>query len=167
MKVEIIPIDESYIEGFHAALDAVASERKYLARSAAPPIEGTIEFVRNNIASGNPQLVAVGDGRVVGWCDVIRHNGEFTTHSGFLGIGLLPAYRGAGLGRQLLGATVGRAWAAKFIRVELEVYSDNKRAIALYERSGFVLEGVLRSAALIDGVLKDACLMSVVRPPQS
>ena len=36
----------------------------------APPIEQAREFVRDNIAKGHPQLVALEGDRVVGWCDV-------------------------------------------------------------------------------------------------
>ena len=34
------------------------------------------------------------------------------------------------------------------VRVELTVYSDNERAIHLYEKYGFVKEGVKRRAAI-------------------
>ena len=56
----IEPIAGAHIAGFHAALDRVARERRYLALLEAPPLERTAEFVRGNIAGGNPQYVAVG-----------------------------------------------------------------------------------------------------------
>ena len=47
-------------------------------------------------------------------------------------------------------------------RVELSVYDDNRRAIALYERAGFQPEGVKRKATLIDGIYKNLIMMAIV-----
>ena len=71
-------------------------------------------------------------------------------------MGLLPAWRGRGVGRRLLEATVAKARCEGFKRIELDVYADNPRAIALYEKAGFVREGIVRDASLIDGVFRDA-----------
>lgn len=47
-------------------------------------------------------------------------------------------------------------------RVGLEVYAFNTRAIAAYERLGFVREGVLRETLLWDGRYHDAIVMSIL-----
>ena len=67
MKYRIAPIEERYIESYRAAVDSVARERVYLAFLEAPPLESTVEFVRENIRGGRPQFVALIDGGVVGW----------------------------------------------------------------------------------------------------
>jgi RimJ/RimL family protein N-acetyltransferase len=48
-------------------------------------------------------------------------------------------------------------------RVYLVVYADNARAINLYERCGFKVEGTLREAQFADGVFKDVLAMSILR----
>ena len=40
--------------------------------------------------------------------------------------------------------------------------SHNLRAIALYDRAGFVLEGLKRGAICIDGLPVDECVMGKV-----
>jgi GNAT superfamily N-acetyltransferase len=50
-----------------------------------------------------------------------------------------------------------------FARVELDVRSDNGRAIALYEKLGFVREGIVRDTMLVDGQYYDAVAMAVIR----
>jgi RimJ/RimL family protein N-acetyltransferase len=42
------------------------------------------------------------------------------------------------------------------------VHADNARAIALYEKVGFVREGVARDAVFIDGEYRDAINMAIV-----
>jgi len=48
-------------------------------------------------------------------------------------------------------------------RLELQVWSDNHRAIALYERFGFEREGLLRADAFRDGAYDDTVAMSRLR----
>jgi ribosomal protein S18 acetylase RimI-like enzyme len=100
--VEIVPIAQGHIDGFHRALDIVARERRYLAFLEAPPIEATRTFVLDNIKRGHPQFVAVStDGEVVGWCDVTPMSRPTQAHRGVFGVGLLPQFRGQGIGTKL------------------------------------------------------------------
>ena len=78
-------------------------------------------------------------------------------------MGIVPAYRGRGLGLRLLDATLEAAFDASFVRVESDVHADNARAIALYERAGFVREGVTRDAVFVDGDYRDAIAMALIR----
>ena len=59
MPVTIQPVAEEHIDGFRAALDAVARERRYLLFTEAPSANGVADFVRCNIATGVAQFVAV------------------------------------------------------------------------------------------------------------
>ena len=151
-----------HVEGYRRALDLVARERKYLTMLEAQPEPETLRFVKSNLENGNPMMVALAGDKVVGWCDVRREFFPSRAHRGTLGMGLLPEWRGRGLGQRLLEATLAQARRSGFKRIELDVYADNLRAIALYEKAGFVREGLLRDATLIDGVFRDAILMAIV-----
>lgn len=158
----IVPIAEEHIAGFHAVVDSVARERRYLAMLEAPPLEESAKWVRSNIAKGHPQYVALVEGRVVGWCDVFPEKRETMAHGGVLGMGVIDGFRGKGIGIALMRATLAHAKKACFTRVELTVREDNLRAKALYEKVGFVVEGVKRKAALFDGKYYDLILMSLL-----
>ena len=160
--VQIAAIREEHVEGFHSALDRVARERKYLNRFEAPPIQSTREFVLRNIREGVAQFVALDRGTVVGWCDVSPDRHPATAHSGYLGIGLLPEYRGQGIGRRLISAALRRAKENGLERVHLTVNSSNDRARSLYEKVGFRLEGVMRRAAKFDGRYEDELMMALL-----
>lgn len=157
--VGIRPITERDVEGFRQAVGGVARERHYLRLTNTPAFEGALAFVRTNIASGNPQFVAEHDGIIVGWCDILRETFEAERHSGVLGIGLLPAWRGVGIGTRLMATTLAAADAAGFLRVELTVNAENERAIRLYQHHGFAEEGRKRGARLIGGRLSDVLVM--------
>jgi RimJ/RimL family protein N-acetyltransferase len=161
--VRIVPTAEFHIPGLHAALDQVARERRYLAFLSAPPLTATREFSRALMSGAGVQMVAVTeDERVVGWCDIVRVPMEGFGHTGRLGMGLIPAYRGQGIGRRLAQAAIDTARAAGMERIELEVLASNVTAIKLYEKLGFVHEGVKRRARHLDGAWDDNVLMALL-----
>lgn len=75
-------------------------------------------------------------------------------------MGLLPEFRGHGVGERLARAVMDAALARGAERIELEVFASNARAIRLYERLGFVREGVRRRARKLDGEYTDDVLMA-------
>jgi RimJ/RimL family protein N-acetyltransferase len=160
--VAIVPFAPEHIESFHHALDVVSRERKYLSFLEAPPLDQARRFVMDRIARGDPGYVAAVRGEVVGWCDITRHDRPIHAHRGALGRGIVPSYRGRGLGRKLINATVAQARKDGFVRIELFVHADNARAITLYDKVGFVREGVQRDAVYIDGEYRDAIMMAIV-----
>jgi RimJ/RimL family protein N-acetyltransferase len=162
VTVTIVPMTLDHFEGFYRVLDVVARERSYLAFLEAPPIERSRTFVQGNIEKGAPQFVAIDKGMVVGWCDITPIDRPVYAHSGVLGMGLLPAYRGHGHGRALIEAALAAARQMGLTRIELGVYSHNTRAKALYDRTGFATEGIKRKAVRIDGVFRDVIVMAIV-----
>jgi len=162
MQTEIVPIASRHIDGFHAALDAVAREGEYLALTAAPAIESTRRWVEGNIERGIPLYVALAEGkRVVGWCDIIPNSHPGFDHGGRLGVGVLLAHRGQGIGRRLVRTTIERARVFGLERVELEVFASNAQAIRLYEQFGFEHEGCRRGARKSRGGYEDVLIMGL------
>jgi RimJ/RimL family protein N-acetyltransferase len=162
-SVRIVRSAELHIPGLRAALDEVAKERRYLAFLAAPPLTAVREFSRALLGGAGVQMVAVTeDERVVGWCDIVRVPMEGFNHTGRLGMGLLAPYRGQGIGQPLAEAAIAAASEAGMTRIELEVMASNANAIRLYQRLGFVHEGVKRRARHLDGVWDDHVLMALL-----
>jgi RimJ/RimL family protein N-acetyltransferase len=160
MSLQIVRMTQEHTEEVHRVLDIVARERKFLSYLEAPPLAQSRKFVSEMIAKRNPMCVAVVDDKVVGWCDVVRVERPVHAHVGVLGMGLLPAHRGKGYGTELINAVVEDAHRVGISRIELTVHADNDRAIALYEKVGFVREGVRRDAVCIDGRFIDSILMA-------
>ncbi|MGA2478477.1 MAG: GNAT family N-acetyltransferase [Spirochaetia bacterium] len=160
--ITIADIQRKYIHGFQSALDSVSREKKYLIWTAAPPLAEVRAFVTGNIGSGNPQIVALDDGKVVGWCDIIRNTRATKLHCGLLGMGLLPEYRGKGIGTRLITEIMKQAAARGFHRVELEVFEENSAALALYRKVGFKEEGRKSHAVKIEGKYFNVVMMAII-----
>lgn len=161
MPVNIISIEQAHAESFHACLDAVAREKKFLAQTKAAPLDRVKEFVRDSISSNAPQVVALKANRVIGWADAFPSWADAVSHCGHLGMGVLAEHRGQGIGRRLIDACIAKAWQSGITRIELEVRTDNQQAIHLYERVGFLKESTKRRAMRFDGVYYDAFQMAL------
>jgi putative acetyltransferase len=87
------------------------------------------------------------------------------SHVMSLGITVAGEWQGKGVGRRLMTEILRVAddWLNIF-RIELNVFSDNARAIALYRRFGFEIEGTHRAYALRDGRYCDCHSMARIKP---
>ena len=110
-------------------------------------------------------LVAEIEGRVVGSAGLHPATQLRRRHVASLGISVLPEAQGRGVARTLMQALCDYAdgWA-QLLRLELTVYTDNERAIALYRHFDFRHEGTHRGFALRDGVFADVHSMARLHP---
>jgi RimJ/RimL family protein N-acetyltransferase len=165
MEIKVVPIQERYADGFHACLDAVAREKKYLAMQEAPPMENVLQFVRENVEGDLAQFLALEGERVVGWCDAIALKMGTFQHTATVGMGLLKDFRGRGIGRRMLESTIAKAFGNGIERIELTVYDSNLNAIGLYRKLGFREEGKMIRKAKIDGAYHDLIVMALFKDP--
>ncbi|MDB5359366.1 MAG: hypothetical protein JWO51_663 [Rhodospirillales bacterium] len=106
------------------------------------------------------RLVAIVDERVVGLLSLHPRDGR-RAHVGEIGLFVHDDFHGRGIGRALIEACIDLAenWLG-LTRIELNVYTDNAPAIALYESCGFEHEGTARNFCLRDGAMVDARYMA-------
>lgn len=91
-------------------------------------------------------LVAINNAqKIVGEIDITIKNFARIKHNGFLTMGIVPDYQGIGLGTALMKEAL--AWANEhgILRLELSVFKSNIVAQHLYQKFGFVVEGVRKN----------------------
>ena len=161
-ELDVVPLADEHIAGFRDAVDSVAREQRYLAMLEAPPIEDCRAYVLDMRRRGFPQYVAMRDGGLVGWCDISPVDRPVHAHCGTLGIGVVEGHRGCGLGSRLLDVTLSRAREIGLTRIELGVREHNAPAIGLYEKFGFVREGMRHNAVRIGGEYENVIAMALL-----
>ncbi len=117
-------------------------------------------------ASADLPLIALRDGEVVGSAGLHTAGPALRRrHVMSLGMAVAPQAQGQGVGKALMAALLDYAdnWA-QVLRIELSVYVDNERAIALYKRFGFEVEGRMRAYALRSGTYVDSYAMARLHP---
>lgn len=77
-------------------------------------------------------------------------------------IGILKAFQGQGIGKMLFEALEKWARSKKIHRLELDVIVPNERAINLYKKMGFVIEGTKKENMFVDGAFVDTYIMAKI-----
>ena len=85
-------------------------------------------------------------------------------HSASLGMMVHKDYQGMGVGTKLMEAALDIAdnWMMLH-RVELAVFVDNERAVELYKKFGFNIEGTMKKAGIRSGEYVDEYMMARVK----
>lgn len=112
-----------------------------------------------NLTSNDYALVAELGSKVVGSIDISRKRNRLA-HVASIGMAVHDDYQNRGIGTALMNAALDMTdnWL-NIRRVELDVYTDNLPAVHLYEKFGFVREGL----AFREGKYVDAYHMTRLR----
>jgi RimJ/RimL family protein N-acetyltransferase len=96
-------------------------------------------------------------GEAVVWA-IDLHN-----RSAHLGLALRPAYRGRGLGTDLVRTLCQYGFAVRgFHRLQLETLSDNIGMLTAATNAGFTVEGTLRGASWVMGEFLDDVVLGLL-----
>lgn len=108
----------------------------------------------------HPVLVAVVDGRVVGWASLSSWSDRCayadTAETSFY---VHSTERGRGIGRRLKDAIIVEAWRLKFHTLIARVAEESRESIRLNEQAGFVHVGTLKEVGRKFGRLLSVHIM--------
>lgn len=127
-------------------------------------ITSTEDYLANLNANNHLFVAEVeknGTKKVVGVVGLNVYNLPRLRHSASIGIMVHRDYQNMGIGTKLLKKVIDLAdKELMLVRVELNVYVDNERAIKLYESFGFKIEGRKKYASIRNGEYADEYLMA-------
>ena len=88
---------------------------------------------------------------------------DLHNRSAHLGVSLRPAFRGRGLGADVVLALCRYGFAIRGLhRLQVDTLAGNAAMIRAAERAGFVPEGKLRGAAWVNGEFADEVLLGLL-----
>jgi ribosomal protein S18 acetylase RimI-like enzyme len=142
-----------------AAILAIVAEEGLVGTEPPVDVAQRAERFCVMLESGAISFVLVDGGQVVGSASAYDAGPRGVLE---LGMAILPLARGKGGGRMLLDAVVAQSRERCAHKIDLEVWNDNGRAIALYVAAGFAVQGVKRDHyRRRDGSLKSALMMTL------
>lgn len=159
-------LEETDAEASLRYLEAVASETDYLSFGPGEfdtSVDQQAGYLRG-LQSGAAGLIvaAVVDGEIAGLASIRRTPRSRIRHVGELGVSVRMRFWGAGVAQPLCQYAFGEAVAIGVTKIELRVRQDNLRAIKLYRKLGFEIEGSPRSAFFAGGRFYDEYFMGKV-----
>ena len=146
--------------GIVAVLETVASERIYSAIDQVWTVEHETRYLESLGPREALHVALDAANGIVGFQSLDLWSAlSSMAHVGQVGTFLLPAWRGAGLGRQLWRATEAFARDAGYLKLAIQVRATNTVGLAFYRKLGFLECGRLTRQVIIDGAEDDEVLM--------
>jgi putative acetyltransferase len=156
--MEVRPARADDATGLAEQVKLVAEDGRWIGTQSDRSLEELTERFRSLFEEDPIMFVLEHERRIVGGIG-IHPTGIDGVHS--LGMSILKEFRGQGWGRRLVDAALEEARARGVVKVVLEVFPDNGRAIALYASTGFEIEGYKRHHYLrLDGTRRSAVMMA-------
>ena len=122
-------------------LKITAEETDFLLRypeECTMTVEQEEAYLRNSLENADSVIILCEvDGKIAGNCNLARHNKLKTRHRASIGIALAKEFWGLGIGAAMFDDMIclAKSWGVE--QLELEVFADNHRAMALYKKMGF------------------------------
>lgn len=111
----------------------------------------------------NIMLMAMDQDEIAGIATINSSHKIKARHEGELGIVVAEKYQGQGIGTELITQLI--AWArgnGVTTRIRLDTRADNPKAVALYMKFGFIVEGCCRNSTLLNGKYYDLYIMGMM-----
>lgn len=141
----------------------VRTEGRWLITTPGAVSEPSEAFWIGELIRAEESLVLVAEadgGAVVGNVLVSVDRGRATEHIGVLSICIAAEWRDVGIGTELVAGAQSWARERGLRKLSLGVFPDNERAIVVYERRGFVREGLRRQQYRSNDEYRDEVLMA-------
>jgi ribosomal protein S18 acetylase RimI-like enzyme len=123
-------------------IDTVCDECGWMSTPGFQPTHEWTHVLLQPTCERHLLLVVEVERVIVGWCRVFPTGSCETAPQDYsLGIGLLTAYRDQGIGTSLVGTALRWAEFRVARQVVLETRRENRRAIHVFEKSGFRVHG--------------------------
>lgn len=118
--------------------------------------------IKKSINDNNLFLVVTYKENIVGFLSIQRGEYRRIRHTGYLVVGIREKYRGMGIGNALFSKIDTWAMENNITRLELTVICSNTIAKHLYEKNGFIVEGIKKKAMIIDDKYVDVFSMAKI-----
>lgn len=149
--------------GAMKTINSLIKERANIAAEKRVTLEREKRWIRgwiNDIKEKTGVLIVADIDEYFGSCEIRKSGHGPYRHVGNLGIAIRKDIRGSGIGKRLMEIAIEEAKENLSIEiVRLDVYSNNKKAIKLYESLGFKKQCQIKKGAIHFNKYRDVIIM--------
>jgi len=145
---------------FLSKLDHEAEYMLYEKDERNVSIQKILKNTESVINDKNACYIAVTENKIIGYIIAVREKFIRTRHVATVVIGILEEYCNKGIGYLLFQEIINFASENNVKRLELTVITENERAINLYKKLGFEIEGTRKNSTFKDGKYYDEFYMA-------
>jgi RimJ/RimL family protein N-acetyltransferase len=164
MTMNIRTISESDSEKFLRLCLALDRETQFMMLEPGErttTIEEQRQKIKSVLAQDNQTILVVAqDDRLVGFLGAYGGSFQRNRHAAYIIIGILQAYAGQGIGKELFRALEAWADSHGLHRLELTVMCHNERGVRLYQKMGYKIEGIKQDSLWVNGRYVDEYYMA-------
>ena len=165
-EITLRPAEPEDSSGIIDTIRANAQERSFvLMEQYGKSVAGERTYIAGLDRSRDLLLVAKSGPEVVGCLAALQaHEGrrDETAHILNVGLHLKEAYRGLGIGSQMLGYATDWARQREFQKLEASIFTTNKHSLRLFSNAGFAEEGIRHKRIRVGREYIDEVLMGKV-----
>ncbi len=159
-------ITQNDVNSYRALRESVLHETDFMLREPGeytPNQHQVAEEIDSIIASENSIILVADSGAdLVGFIEVKGGALKRTRHCAVVFLAVRKECWGQEIGKSLLSAAVRWAEESPLVRLELEVATENKRAISLYRNLGFEIEGTKEQSVRVGSRYYDDHVMALL-----
>ncbi|MBU7593228.1 GNAT family N-acetyltransferase [Metabacillus halosaccharovorans] len=159
-KVMLRPVRIEDAEQIIHAVAQIIKSGAYIQKESARSLAEEQRFIENMIQLDNMYVAAVLNDEIVGIARVIRGELEMKRHTGLFRTWLVHSAQGNGIGSNIMNYTMKWCRTHQLHKLCLTVFASNDLAHKLYERYGFIEEGVQKEQVKINEMYDDEILMA-------
>jgi RimJ/RimL family protein N-acetyltransferase len=162
-RISLVPISKAHAQAMFASVND--QEGNHLTGTTARFSFEQVEAHCRRVLTADDRVdyaITLPDGSYVG--EVVLNDIDSHNRSAFFRTALAgQEHYNRGYGSEAIALLLDFAFnTLRLHRIELEVFVFNPRAIHVYEKLGFVREGLKREVLLWDGVYNDAIVMAML-----
>ena len=163
MNVIIRPVEIKDLEALWqmmSALDAETNFMMYEPDERPQDLTDIKSAIHKATEGDNLLLIAEVDQKIVGYISAQRGSLRRVRHSAYIIVGIRRSFQHQGIGTLFFKQL--DLWSRNngVTRLELTVMSPNQAGKHLYEKNGFVVEGIRKNSLMVDGIYVDEFYMA-------
>ncbi|MGB6128468.1 MAG: GNAT family N-acetyltransferase [Psychrilyobacter sp.] len=164
MIYELEPMIVDDAKNLHEFFNLIGGETNFVSfeKFESPSLEACKSLLDSTKEAPNYAYCIKDKGKIIATLTANTRSGRSRErHKSDFGIGVSKEYWGKGIGSLLMEKVISESKKNFISKITLKVSEKNARAIKLYEKYGFEIEGVYKKDTLINGIMETGISMAL------